>query len=140
VNDEEGPSRGLKKKKTAKKQPHLEDDEQDGYTQRKSPALLVWYLPVIDRLRALFENPEDAKLMSWHALAERKKDDDKLRHPSDGKQWKRFNVKFPEFGDEARNVRFILSTDGMNPFGDLNSTHNTWLVTLTIYNLPPHLC
>ena len=28
----------------------------------------------------------------------------------------------------------------MNPFGDLSSSHNTWLVILTIYNLPPWLC
>ena len=54
----------------------------------------MWYLPVIDRLRAIFENPEDAKLMSWHAFDERTKDDGKLRHPSDGKQWKHFNTKF----------------------------------------------
>jgi hypothetical protein len=45
-----------------------------------------------------------------------------------------------EFGDEARNVRFALSTDGINPFGDLRTTHSTWPVILTIYNLPPHLC
>ena len=38
-----------------------------------------------------------------------------------------------KFGDEARNVRFALNTDGMNPLGDLNSS-------LTIYNLPPYLC
>ena len=69
------------------------------------------------------------------------KDDGKLRHPSNGKQWKRFDAKFPkEFGDEARNVRFALSTDGMNPFGDLSSSHSTWPVILTIYNLPPYLC
>jgi len=62
--------------------------------QRKSPALSVWYLPVIDRLRALYGNPEDAQLMSWHASAERMKDDGKLRHSSDSKQWKRFDAKF----------------------------------------------
>jgi hypothetical protein len=44
-----------------------------------------------------------------------------------------------KFGDEARNVRFALSTDGMNPFDDHNSSHNTWPVILTIYNLPPYL-
>jgi hypothetical protein len=65
--------------------------------------------------------------------------DGKLRHPSDGKQWKCFNAKFLEFGDEMRNVRFTLSTNGMNLFGDLSSSHNTWLVILTIYNLPPWL-
>ena len=100
----------------------------------------MWYLPVIDRLRAIFGNPKDVKLMSWHASHERTNDDGKLRHPTDGKQWKRFNDQFPEFGKEARNVRFALSTDGMNPFGDLSSSHNTWPVILTIYNLPPWLC
>jgi len=80
---------------------------------------------VIDRLRALFRNPEDAKLMSCNASAECIKGDGKLRHPSDGKQWKSFNAKFPkEFGDEVWNVRFTLSTDGMILFGDLNS-HST---------------
>jgi hypothetical protein len=44
------------------------------------------------------------------------------------------------FGDEARNVRFALSTNGMNPFGHLSSSHSTWPVILTIYNLPPYLC
>jgi len=37
------------------------------YAQKKIPALVIWYLPVVDRLRSLFANPEDAKLMSWHA-------------------------------------------------------------------------
>ena len=62
--------RGLKRKKTAKKStakkqiPSPEDEEEEGYTQRKSLTLSMWYLPVIDRLRAIFGNPEDAKLMS----------------------------------------------------------------------------
>jgi hypothetical protein len=139
--DDEGPKSWQKKKKTAKQIPVLEDEEEEGYVQRKSPTLSVWYLPAIDRLRALFGNLEDAKLMSWHASAERIKGDSKLRHPSDGKQCKSFNAKFTkEFGDEARNVWFALSTDGRNPFGDLSSSHSTWPVILTIYNLPPYLC
>jgi hypothetical protein len=61
--DDEGPKRGRKKAKIqmAKKQiPSLEDEEEEGYMQRKSPALSVWYLPVIDRLCVLFGNLEDA--------------------------------------------------------------------------------
>jgi hypothetical protein len=95
----------------------------------------MWYLPIIDHLRAIFKNPKDAKLMSWHASGDHTKDDGKLRHPSDGKQWKDFNDMFPEFGKEARNVRFALSTDRMDPFSDLSSSHNTWLVIL-----PPSIC
>jgi len=64
--------------KTKKQIPSLEDEEEGGYMQKKSLVLSMWYLPVIDRLRALFENPEDAQLMSWHASAERMKDHGKL--------------------------------------------------------------
>jgi hypothetical protein len=37
--------------------------------------------------------------------------------------------------EEKRTIRFALSTDGMNPFGERSSTHNTWPVLMTIYNL-----
>ena len=83
--DDEGPKSRQKKKKMAKQIPVPEDEEEEGYVQRKSHALSVWYLPVIDRLRALFRNPEDAKLMSWHASTECIKGDGKLQHPSNGK-------------------------------------------------------
>src|SRR6266508_5024591 len=46
----------------------------------------------------------------------------------------------PRFGEEARNVRFMLSTDEMNPFGDMSSSHSTWLVVLSILNIPSWLC
>ena len=90
--DDEGPKRRQKKKKTTTKQTLFsKDEEEEGYMQRRS--LSVWYLPVIDRLRAIFKNTDDGNLMSWHASAEHIKGNGKLRHPSDGKQWKNFNAK-----------------------------------------------
>jgi hypothetical protein len=47
---------------------------------------------------------------------------------------------YPKLGDDPRNVRFLLSTDGMNPFGERASTHSSWPVILTMYNLPTWLC
>jgi len=47
-------------------------EEVDYYAQKKIPALVIWYLAVVDRLRSLFANPEDAKLMSWRASDEHK--------------------------------------------------------------------
>ena len=87
--NDEGAKRGPEKKKTTKKSsakqiPSHEDKEEEGYTQRKSPALSMLYLPMIDRMRAIFRNPEDTKLMSWHASVDHTKDDGKLRHPADG--------------------------------------------------------
>ena len=40
-----------------------------------------------------------------------------LRHPADGSQWRAIDREFPEFANKARNLRFAVSTDGMNPFG-----------------------
>jgi hypothetical protein len=30
-----------------------------------------------------------------------------------------------------------MSTDGVNPFGNQSSTHSTWAIVLSLYNLPP---
>ena len=82
---------GKKQRKTQKKtqqssKPTSKDKEGvDYYAQKKIPALVMWYLPVVDRLRSLFANPDDAKLMSWHASDEQK-NDGKLHHLADGKQ------------------------------------------------------
>jgi hypothetical protein len=63
-----------------------------------------------------------------------------LRHPTNGSQWRAINREFLEFASDARNLRFALSTDGLNRFGEQSSSHSTWPVTLCIYNLPPWLC
>jgi hypothetical protein len=72
------------------------------------------------------------QLMHWHM--ERKKpkyddDDDQedmiLRQPSDASQWKALDIECPEFGNDSRNVRLGVSTDGLNPFGSQSSTHST---------------
>jgi hypothetical protein len=62
--------------------------------------------------------------MRWHAERKKPKDDDDddqedmiLRHPSDASQWKALDIECPEFGNDPRNVRLGVSTDGLNPFG-----------------------
>ncbi|WVZ90071.1 hypothetical protein U9M48_036403 [Paspalum notatum var. saurae] len=50
-----------------------------------------------------------------------------LLHYADRSHWRKVDRTYPEFAEDARNIRFGLSTDGMN--------HNTWPVTLCMYNL-----
>ncbi|GJX10989.1 putative polyprotein, partial [Tanacetum coccineum] len=107
-------------------------------TKNGPPAKLLWYLPIIPRLRKLYSNPNDAKLMRWHA--EERKKDGKMRHVADSPQWKNIDQHFDKFGSEIRNIRFGLSSDGINPFRSLSTRHSTWPVLLCIYNLPPWLC
>nr|ABA91406.1 transposon protein, putative, CACTA, En/Spm sub-class [Oryza sativa Japonica Group] len=113
--------------------------EVDGQlTKKRIPAKVMWYFPIIPRLRRLFRNKGNARMLRWHA--EERQQDGILRHPADGSQWRNIDRKFKEFGKDARNIRFGLSTDGMNPFGEMSSGHSTWPVTMCIYNLPPWLC
>ncbi|XP_058755972.1 uncharacterized protein LOC131629194 [Vicia villosa] len=114
------------------------DDEGHEQITKGPPAKVLWYLPIIPRFKRLFANANDAKNIRWHT--EERKCDGKLCHPADSLQWKKVDSLFPDFGNEPRNLRLGLSTDGMNPYGSLSSNHSSWPVILVIYNLSPWLC
>ncbi|XP_071712844.1 uncharacterized protein [Rutidosis leptorrhynchoides] len=107
-------------------------------TENGPPAKVLWYFPIIPRLKRLFSNVKDAELLRWHA--EERKKDGKIRHVSDSVQWRTTDNDFEDLGNEIRNIRLELSSDGINPFGDFSSSHSTWPVLLFIYNLPSWLC
>ncbi|KAD2804018.1 hypothetical protein E3N88_37395 [Mikania micrantha] len=114
------------------------DEYDDDVTKNGPPAKLVWYFPIIPRLKHLFSNAKESKLLRWHSDA--RKDDGMLRHVADSPQWRNIDYKFPDFGKEVRNICFGLKSDGINPFGNMSSRHSSWQVLLCIYNLPPWLC
>nr|CAD40222.2 OSJNBa0019J05.20 [Oryza sativa Japonica Group] len=107
-------------------------------SKRGGPAKVVWYLPIVERMKRMFANKEQAKLVRWHA--EEQKVDSMLRHPADSVQWRTIDRIYQEFSNDPRNMRFAMCTDGINPFSDLSSRHSTWPVLLVNYNLPPWLC
>ena len=64
-----------------------------------------------------------------------------MRAPADESQWRKIERKYwEEFEGDVRDVWFGLSVDVINPFVEQGMNHNTWLVTLCIYNLPPWMC
>jgi hypothetical protein len=90
-----------------------------GVTQtprKRVPTKVLWHFPIIPHLKRLFCYREDAKMLRWHK--EERKVDAMLRHLADGLQWCKVDRTFLEFIEDARNVRFGLSTDGTNPFGE----------------------
>ena len=86
----------------------------------------------------MFANGDDAKDLTWHANG--RISDGMVRHPADCSQWKKIDGLYPDFGNEPRNLRLGLASDGMNPYGTLSTQHSSWPVLLVIYNLPPWLC
>jgi len=78
----------------------VKDDDWDEDDMKKGPLTKVlWYLPIIPRLRHFFANVNDAKNLTWHSS-----------------------------GSDPRNLRFGLVTDGMNLYGNLSSKHSSWPV------------
>ncbi len=91
-------------------------DVEGEHPRKKIPAKVMWYAPIIPQLKRLFQNKEHAKAMRWHR--EDLKKDGKLRVPANESQWRKIKRKYgKEFTDDARNVWFGLSVDGINPFG-----------------------
>ncbi|KAI5327463.1 hypothetical protein L3X38_026859 [Prunus dulcis] len=110
----------------------------DSILKEGVPAKVVWYFPPILRFKRMFQSHETAKSLTWHAA--RKSIDGQMSHPADSPSWKLLDDKWPEFGNEPRNLRLALSSDGFNPCSSLSSRYSCWPVILVTYNLPPWLC
>ncbi|XP_038707274.1 uncharacterized protein LOC120002584 [Tripterygium wilfordii] len=106
--------------------------------KKRTPAKVLRFFPLKPRLKRLYMSSKTSELMKWHANDRIK--DGALRHPADSEAWKRFDLQYPEFAKDPRNVRLGLASDGFNPFGTLQSVYSTWPVILMPYNLPPWLC
>ncbi|CAM8947720.1 unnamed protein product [Rhodiola kirilowii] len=119
------------------KSPRYKLNKEPKNGSKGTPSKVLWYLPPIPRFQRLFASSEDSDNMRWHA--EKRIIDTKMRHPADSLQWAKVDNTFPTFGAECRNLRLGLSTDGVNPHGNLSTQHSTWPVILVIYNLPPRL-
>ncbi|KAI5342813.1 hypothetical protein L3X38_010689 [Prunus dulcis] len=110
----------------------------DSILKEGVPAKVVWYFPPIPRFKRMFQSHETAKSLTWHAA--RKSIDGQMSHPADSPSWKLLDDKWPEFGNEPRNLRLALSSDGFNPHSSLSSRYSCWPVILVTYNLPLWLC
>ncbi|GKA07537.1 hypothetical protein Tco_0686761 [Tanacetum coccineum] len=106
---------------------------------KKVPKKVLRYFPIIPRLQRLYKSSHTAKEMTWHATG-KCTEPGKMQHPVDGRAWKDFDTKYPDFAAEPRNVRLGLAADGFNPFGSHSQSYTMWPVILTTYNLPPWLC
>lgn len=127
-----------------KKDPNPEGLPEEEVT-RGPAAKTVWYLLCGSRLERWFQNEKEARWFIVHDPTQKdidpdgvyRNDNSVLRHPADAAQWRTLDEEFPDFGAEPRNIRFGMSTDAIDPFGNMSSKHSTWPVILFIYNLSP---
>jgi len=69
-----------------------QNDEINEFTKESPLAKVLWYLPIIPRLKRLCANTDDAKNLTWHA--DNRKCDGLICHPADYLQWKHFDKEF----------------------------------------------
>ena len=61
------------------------------------PFKRMWYLPVTERLKRLYQLQHTAEAMQWHAEHDQGGD---ITHPSDAEAWKHFQSTYPQFAFE----------------------------------------
>ncbi|CAA7049914.1 unnamed protein product [Microthlaspi erraticum] len=120
------------------KGPRWERDKNTGEEKKGIPAKFLRYFPIKDRFKRMYRSKRLAEELRWHFT--NATEDGTMRHPVDSLTWVQVNDKWPEFADEARNLRLGLSTDGMNPFSIQNTKYSTWPVLLVNYNMAPTKC
>ena len=86
----------------------------------------------------MFQYPKVAKDLKWHAHG--RENNGKLLYPVDSPTWQLVNQMWSKFASDYRNLRLVISTDGINPHSYMSSTHNCWPVLTITYNLPIWLC
>ena len=105
----------------------------------KIPRKVLRYLPITNRLQRLYLHEGTAKLMRSHKET-CFSSSGKMLHPCHGEAWKQFDVEFPNFADDARNVRLGFATDGFTPYSVTAASYSCWPVFWVPYNLPPGVC
>nr|ABA95451.2 transposon protein, putative, CACTA, En/Spm sub-class [Oryza sativa Japonica Group] len=84
--------------------------------KRGGPAKVVWYLPIIDRFKRIFANPNEAKLVCWHATERR---NDGSRQPGND---------IDVFLEHVINDLEILWKEGKKACSDcMEHTRSRWL-------------
>ena len=94
---------------------------------------------MIPRLQWIFATKKTTEEAQWHKLNREPKEKE-MSHPFDGEAWKDFDKCWPDFANDARNLRLVLGTDGFNPFGNMRSSYSMCPIFVIPYNLPPWSC
>jgi hypothetical protein len=87
----------------------------------------------------MFRSPSILELLRYHS-DNPNTDASVIKSVADSPAWKHIDSDVDiSFGREARNLRFGMVLDGVNPFLHTNTTHSTWPVLMFLYKLPLYL-
>ena len=81
-----------------------------------------------------------SKAKLWDAHVQYQSNGEILNGIFDGEAIKKFeSMPYHDFAVEPRNLKFMLASDGIQPFSQKSTNNSVWLVNLINCNLPSHL-
>jgi hypothetical protein len=83
---------------------------------RGGPVRVAWYFSVIAHLKRMFATKKEVELLQWHKKARKKLGNAKLGTPQMQHNGVTLIPKW--FVDDCRYIRFIISSNNVNPFGN----------------------
>ena len=108
-------------------------DEKTKVIYKNVPTKVLWYLPLIPRLKRLYQVKSISKDLIWHSTSSKKPD--VLHHPSDSHAWNAIDDRYPEIASDPRNLRLGISTDGVD-VNRGNRNHSVWpVLSFTTFHL-----
>ncbi|XP_061993579.1 uncharacterized protein LOC133711482 [Rosa rugosa] len=108
---------------------YIKGAAEDGTSAKKIAAKVLRSFPLGPRLQRLYMSRHTTESMIWHST--KRPRDGFLRHLADSPAWSKVDELYPNFGNESRNVRLGLASDGFNPFGNI-------IVLWTISDFPAY--
>ena len=96
---------------------------------KKVLAKVLRHFSLVPRLQRLFVSKKRSEEAQWHKL-KRKYNEKEMTHPANRKAWEDFDNRWPDFAEDARNLRLGLATYGFNPFSNMSSSYSMWPVFL----------
>lgn len=100
-----------------------------GKKGRKIEAKILFYFPLIPRLKRLYMMVEIDRLMRWHY--DGRSTDGEMHHPVDIEAWKAMDRRYPNFAADPRNIHLGLASDGFSLFGSMTVSYGTRSIILT---------
>ena len=100
--------------------------------RKKIPVKVLHHFPLVPRLKRMFATKEASEQAQWHKL-KRQPSEKEMSHPADGEAWQDFDREYPDFADDAGNLRLGLATDGFNPFSEKNTKYSMWPIFVVPY-------
>ena len=95
-----------------------------------------YYLTLQDRIKRWFKSTDMSRLIQSHMSTQETDSNAKIYDIHQTNLWQMLYSEDGYFKGDSKGLSFSMCTDGVNPFSHNKVQYSTWLIVLTLLNLP----